>query len=158
MKKVKTNLEHFQPSMGYCLLFQNEKSKIEVIVKIPNGKDFDYLRPVGRTYYRIDEVYEQCIWTVFVFGLKIKRSDITFYCCREFPLFPLRFWAKVAVMILFFSLDLQEKKMLLIRSSFEGLRVTELIQNIHCYTYYKRETNTWFKCDIFDEHISWNFE
>ena len=61
-------------------------------------------------------------------------------------------------MILFFSLDLQEKKMLLIRSSFEGLRVTELIQNIHCYTYYKRETNTWFKFDIFDEHISWNFE
>ena len=44
--------------MDCCLSFQNEKSKIEVIDKIPDGKDFDYLRPAGRIYYNIDEVYD----------------------------------------------------------------------------------------------------
>ena len=61
-------------------------------------------------------------------------------------------------MILFFSLDFPGKKMVLIRPSFEVLRVVELIQNIHCYMDYKRETNTWFKFDIFDKYISWNIE
>lgn len=61
-------------------------------------------------------------------------------------------------MMLFFSLGFQGKKMVLIRSSFEGLRVKELIQKIDCSMDYKTETNTWFKFDIFGEYISWNFE
>lgn len=42
--------------MGCCLSFQNEKSKIEVIDKTPDG--FDYLKPVGRIYYSNNEVYD----------------------------------------------------------------------------------------------------
>ena len=42
--------------MGCCLSFQNEKSKIGVIDKTPDG--FDYLKPAGRIYYSNEEVYD----------------------------------------------------------------------------------------------------
>ena len=44
--------------MDCCLSSRNKKPKIEIIDKIPDGQDFDYLRPEGRTIYSIDKIYD----------------------------------------------------------------------------------------------------
>ena len=43
--------------MGCCLSFDENKSKIEVINKIPKGKEHNYLKLKGRIVFIIDSTY-----------------------------------------------------------------------------------------------------
>ena len=42
-------------------------------------------------------------------------------------------------------------------SSFKDLSTIQLIQNLWCYMDIKRERNSWYEFDIFDEYIGYNF-
>ena len=104
----------FLLNMGCCLLSRNTKPKIEIIDKIPDGQDFDYLRPGGRIFtvsikfmmsLKLRLILTVGAWTVFVFGLKVKRSDLIFCCYRELLPFHFKFQVEVVIMIPFFSSD-----------------------------------------------------
>ena len=44
--------------MGCCLSFGNNKPRIEIIDQIPQGREFDYLRPEDKITYSIDTTYD----------------------------------------------------------------------------------------------------
>ena len=44
--------------MGCCLSFDDSKSKIKVINKIPKEKEHNYLKLNGRTVFSIDSTYD----------------------------------------------------------------------------------------------------
>ena len=67
--------------MGSCFSFN--RPSIEIIIEMPKGKQFDYLRPEGTiTTYTVDRMYDDLevelilmvgIRLVFAFGLNLTK-------------------------------------------------------------------------------------